>query len=109
MRIRLDLEGLGPDDVGPYKCTALYKSGPWRLRQVRIRVRDPVPWDATWGPQTPALTARPDDLRWVWEYDGPEEDAPRERIMVEENLGPFQRQLLKLNKGKNILSLKSLG
>jgi len=36
----------------------------------------------------------------VWEYDGPEEEAPRERLLVEENLGPFQRKLLEFSKGK---------
>jgi hypothetical protein len=102
VRIRLELEGLAPDDNGLYKCTALYKSGPWRLRERRLKVRDPIPWDASWGPETPAPATRPEDLRWVWEYDGPDEDAPRERIMVEENLGPFQRQLLRLNKGKDV-------
>ena len=97
VRIRLELDGLGLDDSGLYKCTALYKSGPWRLRERRIRVRDPIPWDASWGPKTPPSTTRPDDLRWVWEYDGSEDDVPRERIMVEENLGPYQRQLLRLS------------
>lgn len=100
VRIRLELEGLAQDDVGQYECTALRQNGPWRLKRVRIRVKDALPWDATWGPQTPAATHPPDDLRWIWEYDGPEEDAPRERIMIEDNLGPFQRKLLLLNKGK---------
>jgi len=102
VRIRLELEGLGPDDIGTYKCTALLKNGPWRLRQIRTRAKDPIPWDATWGPLTPAAANPPKDLRWVWEYDGPEEGAPRERIMIEENLGPFQRKLLLLNKGKDM-------
>ena len=100
VRIRLELEGLGPDDLGLYKCTALTKSGPWRLRQIRINVHDPIPWDATWGPETPAATVPPSDLRWAWEYDGPREDAPREKLMVEENLGPFQRKLLQKSKGE---------
>ena len=45
----------------------------------------------------------PDDRRWIWEYAGPEETAPVDRIMVEENLGPYERKLLLLNKGKDIL------
>lgn len=44
----------------------------------------------------------PDDLRWVWEWDGPDDEAPLERIMVEENLGPYERKLLLLNRGKEI-------
>jgi hypothetical protein len=102
VRIRLELEGLGLDDIGPYKCQSLLKKGPWRLRQVRINAPDPIPWNATWGPGTPLASAPPDDLRWVWEYDGPENEEPRVRTMVEENLGPYQRKLLLLNRGKDI-------
>ena len=102
VRIRLELEGLGLDDVGPYKCQALLKKGPWLLRQARINAPDPIPWDATWGPGAPPATTPPEELRWVWEYDGPEDRAPRVRTMVEENLGPYQRKLLMLNKGKDI-------
>ena len=39
---------------------------------------------------------------FIWEYDGPENKAPRVRTMVEENLGPYQRKLLLLNKGKDM-------
>lgn len=38
--------------------------------------------------------------RWVWEYCGPEKDAPTERVLVEEPLGPYERQLLRLASGK---------
>lgn len=100
VRIRLELEGLAQDDAGLYECTALLKNGPWRLRQVRMRMRDPIPWDASWGRDAPPAVSPPDDLRWVWEYDGPEEYAPREARMVEENLGPYQRRLMLLNKGQ---------
>ncbi|KAK0748607.1 hypothetical protein B0T21DRAFT_380396 [Apiosordaria backusii] len=37
--------------------------------------------------------------RWVWEYCGKEKDAPPQRVMVEEPLGPFERQLLRLSGG----------
>lgn len=37
----------------------------------------------------------PDD-RWIWKYVGPEATAPKERIMVEEPLGPYERRLLSL-------------
>lgn len=53
MRIRLELQGLGLDDFGPYKCHALLTKG-WNLRQRRMRVDDPIPWDAAWGPTTPS-------------------------------------------------------
>lgn len=104
MRIRLELEGLGLDDVGLYKCPALLKKGPWVLRQVRIDAPDPIPWNATWGPGAPPAPNPPEALRWVWEYDGPEDTAPKVRTMVEENLGPYQRKLLLLNEGKEIPS-----
>lgn len=104
VRVRLELEGLGLNDVGYYKCTALttHGHGPWRLRQMKLKVKDPIPWDASWGPTTPAASAPFGDVRWVWEYDGPEEDAPRDRLLIEESLGPFQRKLLSYSKGKEI-------
>jgi hypothetical protein len=36
----------------------------------------------------------------VWEYNGPAEETPPERIMVEEPLGPYERKLILLNKGE---------
>lgn len=41
-----------------------------------------------------------DGSRWIWEYCGPESQAPPERIMVEEPLGPYERHLLKLSGGQ---------
>ncbi|KAH8902545.1 hypothetical protein BR93DRAFT_988367 [Coniochaeta sp. PMI_546] len=38
--------------------------------------------------------------RWVWEYCGSEKEAPAERVLVEEPLGPYERQLLRLASGK---------
>ncbi|RDL40581.1 uncharacterized protein BP5553_00560 [Venustampulla echinocandica] len=100
VRIRLELEGLGLDDIGLYGCNALLKNGLWRLRQKRMKNCDPIPWNATWGPGTSPLANPQDDLRWVWEYCGPEDGAPNDRIMVEESLGPYERKLLLLNKGR---------
>jgi hypothetical protein len=100
VRIRLDLDGLDLNDVGLYKCPALLKKGPWDLRQVRIKVYDPIGRNSNWGPASERNEARGDDLRWVWEYAGPDEDAPRVKMMIEENMGPYERQLLLLNKGK---------
>lgn len=104
VRYRLDMEGLAPDDKGLYKCTALTtsKHGPWKLRLMKLRVRDAIPWDASWAGQGPGERPVDGERRWVWEYDGPDGDeAPRDRVMVEENLGPFQRELLRLTKGEN--------
>lgn len=38
--------------------------------------------------------------RWVWEYCGDERGAPGDRVLVEEPLGPYERQLLRLASGK---------
>ena len=104
VRIRLDLEGLGLDDVGLYNCPALLQKGPWKLRQMRIKVRDPIPANAYWpgAPATPP--ERDDDVRWAWEYAGPEMSAPKVHTLIEESLGPHERQLLLLNKGNEIFS-----
>ncbi len=102
VRIRLELGGLGLDDKGLYNCPALLGKGLWRLRQKRINVYDPIRPDADWAARPGAngvVTAPEDDLRWVWQWDGPREDAPHIRTMIEENLGPYERRLLLLNTG----------
>ncbi|CAG8954480.1 hypothetical protein HYFRA_00004392 [Hymenoscyphus fraxineus] len=98
VRIRLELEGLGPDDNGLYKCPALLDESIWRLRHVRMRVNDPIPHGSTWGAGTPPTRSPETDLRWIWEYCGPEEFAPKQRYMIEEKLGPYERLLLSMNK-----------
>jgi hypothetical protein len=37
---------------------------------------------------------------WGWMYDGPKEDAPPDTLLMEEELGPYENELLRLNKGK---------
>jgi hypothetical protein len=97
VRMRLELEGLGPGDHGLYNCKALTKKGPWLLSQREIEVADPIAWDASWGPETPPAAVAPENLRWVWEYDGPEKEAPIVHTMVEDNLGPYQRSVSHIN------------
>lgn len=124
VRVRLDRAGLGLNDNGLYKCPALLKNGPWQLRRIRLDVDDPIPWNATWGPGAPppevsdrlrhvdlhkiflctsmlmiAQSRQPDDQRWVWQYVGPEEEVPKQHIMVEESRGPYERKLLLKSKG----------
>ncbi len=102
VRIRLDLEGLGPDDKSVYDCQALLAKGCWQLRQARVKVYDPIRPDADWGGQAngkhPAADPE-DEIRWIWRWAGPDEEAPHVRTMVEENLGPYERRLLLLNTG----------
>lgn len=101
VRIRLELEGLGYDDVGLYKCPALLKEGPWRLRRMRLSSRNThSPGGLSNGShiRNGSLDHK-DDLRWVWEYAGPAQNGPPVKIMVEEELGQYERELLSLNKG----------
>lgn len=102
VRIRLELGGLGLDDRGLYDCPALLDKGLWELRRVRIKVYDPIPRNADWGavPGANGVATTPeDDLRYVWQWIGPRENAPHIRTMIEENLGPYERRLLLLNTG----------
>jgi hypothetical protein len=111
VRIRLELGGLGLDDKVLYDCPALLGKGLWRLRQKRIKVYDPIRRDADWGgPGANGVTTEPeDDLRWVWQWNGPREDAPHVPIMIEENLGPYERRLLLLNTGMYEPAFSSTG
>lgn len=51
VRVRLELDGLGLDDKGLYDPQALNKN--WRLRQMPLKVHDPIPYNASWGPGAP--------------------------------------------------------
>lgn len=39
-------------------------------------------------------------LRWVWEYIGPDVGAPFVRTLVEESMGPWEKHLLGLSTGQ---------
>jgi len=96
------------DDKGLYKCHGLLDKGPWRLREVRNTFQDPIPFNASWGPGAPPPQGSPPASRWVWEYDGPDDIAPADRVMIEEPLGPYERKLLLLNKGReNFIRLRN--
>ncbi|KAM3506144.1 hypothetical protein MY10362_002530 [Beauveria mimosiformis] len=105
-RVRLACRGLGLNDDGDWTAPTL---AAWRLRRTTTRFADPVPRDPLWDPvnheqvPTPPPGAeewgrKPNEEegeRWVWEYAGPEEQAPTEkRVLVEEPLGPYERFLL---------------
>ncbi|KAI0477024.1 ADP-ribosylation factor family-domain-containing protein [Xylaria cf. heliscus] len=125
VRVRLACEGLGLNDTDVWDCPSLLKF--WRPQRVAQQFVDPVPRAADWGPpkSEPATTSHPPEEpgssaangatasmeslqmlsldpseRWVWEYVGPEIVAPAVRTMVEENLGPYEQQLLALTTGK---------
>ncbi len=57
VRVRLELEGLGLDDVGLYQCRALRD---WRLRRMALKVEDPIPWNASFpGAPGPEVSGPP--------------------------------------------------
>ncbi|KAI0128746.1 hypothetical protein BJ170DRAFT_701492 [Xylariales sp. AK1849] len=108
VRVRLACQGLSINDEEVWKCEPLLRL--WRPRRVPVQFYDPVPPNATWGPVDrfePAAngagpsTAGEKELRWVWDYIGPEKHAPMNRTIVEENLGPFEKRLLNLAAGKD--------
>ncbi|KAI1769038.1 hypothetical protein GGR53DRAFT_274392 [Hypoxylon sp. FL1150] len=125
VRVRLACEGLGLNDSNIWECPALLKM--WRPRRVYQIFHDPIPQDASWGPKTqtditrntlgevadgngifssidgdaaPHADNRLGQLRWVWEYVGPDAGAPFVRTLVEESIGPWERHLLALSIGK---------
>ncbi|XDG00737.1 hypothetical protein ABKA04_000352 [Annulohypoxylon sp. FPYF3050] len=53
--------------------------------------------DAKGGSTGEGSSPRP---RWVWEYVGSEKNAPHDRTLVEDIMGPWERHLLELSVGK---------
>lgn len=99
VRLRLALGGLDYDDVGLYKCRALRKKGPWELQQVRVVVASRDMEVLMDGEEPEVVEEDLEELRWAWVYNGPENHAPPKTIMMEEGLGPYEKRLLRLNKG----------
>ncbi|KAF7542678.1 hypothetical protein G7Z17_g11371 [Cylindrodendrum hubeiense] len=104
VRIRLACKGLGLNDKGVWDCPALLKS--WKVKRSQENFDDPVPFHPDWDPEADQdAYGHPSDCkkgRWIWEYCGDEKNAPadkKQRIMVEEPLGPYERYLLKLSSG----------
>ncbi|CVK88777.1 related to protein involved in cell growth [Fusarium mangiferae] len=104
VRIRLVCKGLGLNDDHVWDCPALLSN--WKLKRTREKYTDPVPFQPDWCPNGGKdHMGHPNDWskgRWVWEYIGNENDGPKEarqRIMVEEPLGPYERYLLSLSAG----------
>ncbi|KAK8049186.1 hypothetical protein PG994_010916 [Apiospora phragmitis] len=90
VRVRLVCEGRSPGDEGEWKCPPLLRH--WRPRKVLANFYDPTAAEGE--------ASSGDSTRWVWEYNGREEEAPAVRTMVEENLGPYEKYLLKISGGK---------
>ncbi|CEJ55821.1 hypothetical protein PMG11_02052 [Penicillium brasilianum] len=99
VRIRLALEGLNYDDVGLYKCRALLRKGPWLLEKVRVRSRREIRDLDSYGDEEDIIQQN-EESRWGWVYDGPAKETPPKVIMLEEVLGPYEKKLLSMNKGR---------
>jgi hypothetical protein len=120
VRIRMACEGLDLNDDAVWKCPALKN---WTLKRSNDTSGDPVPAVSfsavdldvekpSAGTQngiqgversTPTET-RVGEIRtgWVWEYSGPEKEAhpdPKQRLLVEEPLGPYERYVIKVTGG----------
>jgi hypothetical protein len=100
-RIRLACKGLGLDDKAVWTCPSLAN---WQLKYTDKTYKDPIPQNPSWweGPADGSGLGGQQGGRWVWEYTGPkssEPTDPKQRIMVEEPLGPYERYLLQLSAG----------
>lgn len=100
-RVRLACNGLGLDDKAVWKCPSLAS---WQLKHTDETYEDPIPHNPSWwqGPPDQSGVDRQQSGRWIWEYAGPQSSAPtdpKQRIMVEEPLGPYERYLLQLSAG----------
>ncbi|PKS11922.1 hypothetical protein jhhlp_001217 [Lomentospora prolificans] len=113
VRVRLLCKGLGLDDAAVWEAEALKK---WKLKRVDHSANGSANGNGVagvangnaqavggeeewWGP----LRAEQEDIKdagqWVWQYVGPESEAPPVRVMAEERLGPYERYFLKLSGG----------
>lgn len=105
VRIRQACKGLGLNDAKVWDNPALKQ---WRLKRTTNKYEDPVPRHPGWEPEggDQIFIEDPNESnkgRWVWEYNGTESDAnpdQKQRIMVEEPLGPYERYLLSLSGGE---------
>ncbi|KAL6908743.1 hypothetical protein GGI43DRAFT_393525 [Trichoderma evansii] len=100
-RVRLACKGLGLDDKAVWSCPSLSN---WQLKYTNETYEDPIPQNPSWwqGPSDESGVDRKQGGRWIWEYAGPkssEPTDPKQRIMVEEPLGPHERYLLQLSAG----------
>lgn len=100
-RIRLACKGLGLDDKAVWTCPSLAN---WQLKYTSETYKDPIPQSPSWwqGPPDESGLERQQGGRWIWEYAGPkssEPTDPKQRIIVEEPLGPYERYLLQLSAG----------
>ncbi|KAI0871473.1 hypothetical protein GGS24DRAFT_58553 [Hypoxylon argillaceum] len=129
VRVRLACEGLGLNDREVWDCPSLLKYWRLRrvTQQFSDPVSRTAEWGPPrpndsndQATATSHLSGQPESSsaaaaisaeslqmlsqdpseRWTWEYIGPENTAPAVRVMLEENMGPFEQRLLELAAGK---------
>ena len=94
VRVRLACEGLGLNDDSVWTCAAL---SDWRLKRAIFEYHD---GDVNGN----GYAEKPSREGWVWKYAGHEQNAPNQRVMAEDTLGPYERYFLDLAGGKpNVL------
>ncbi len=91
VRVRLALSGLGLDDADTWECSAL--RGNWDLRRAEGEQ------GAGKKPSNSGGAAADPATKWVWNYKGPEHNAPPIRQLEEEPLGHYEQLLLDLSAG----------
>ncbi|KAG5945066.1 hypothetical protein E4U59_006433 [Claviceps monticola] len=94
VRVRLACQGLGLNDRAIWTCAAL---ADWKLKRAIFEM------DHEEGYNDERANGRdrerPCRGGWIWRYIGAARNAPRQRIMMEEPLGPYERYLLDLTGG----------
>lgn len=104
VRVRMACQGLGLNDKGIWRCPALAK---WKLKKTTQRYKDPSFRDLSWclgkfDASEPGRTPNEGGDRWIWVYAGSDKDAPtdpKQSVMLEEPLGPYERWLLRMSGG----------
>ncbi|KAG6189874.1 hypothetical protein E4U36_004229 [Claviceps purpurea] len=86
VRVRLACQGLGLNDRAIWTCAAL---ADWKLKRAIFEMDDEEGYN----------DERPCRGGWIWRYVGAARNAPRQRVMMEEPLGPYERYLLDLTGG----------
>lgn len=97
VRVRLACEGLGLNDGSVWNCDALSK---WRLKRAIFEYGDRDDYAGGYDPRYRNGGEKPRSREgWIWKYVGDEGGAPKQRVMEEEPLGPYERYLLDLSGG----------
>lgn len=102
VRVRLHCEGLGLNDKEVWTCAGLHPH--WKLKRRQLSFGDANTHEtdsaSSVAPDARSLQDPTGNGPFVWVYVGPESEAPPERTLVEESLGPYEQRLLALTAGE---------